>query len=74
MKHISEFLPTDKNMDRYNELYQIAIARFLDKSDTDVTEYLTEDESVEYKKLGILLNGECPFCGEDRGDCGCFVK
>ena len=57
---------------RLNEIYQQGVNRMLDKMDLDATEWLTDDEAREYKQLSIQTDGQCPFCGEENGECGCY--
>jgi hypothetical protein len=60
-----------QNFNKMSELYETATARFMDKMDIDVTEYMTTEERGEYKKLYLWHYGECPFCGcaDDVEDC-----
>jgi hypothetical protein len=49
---------------RMDEIYEEGVARYLDKTDFDVSNWLTDEEKKEYKLLYLKMNGECPFCGE----------
>jgi len=47
----------EKEEERYYELYDKAIARMLDKTDTDVGEWMPDDEREEFYKLQEKLFG-----------------
>lgn len=44
-------LSTEKSEERYEELYEKAVQRYLDKTDWDISEWLTLKEWKEFKKL-----------------------
>ena len=41
----------EKNEKRYEELYDKAVRKYLDKTDWDISEWLTKKEWNEFKKL-----------------------
>lgn len=43
---------------RYDELYDKAIARYLDKTDWDISEWMNDKEWLEFKELSCKLFGE----------------
>jgi succinate dehydrogenase flavin-adding protein (antitoxin of CptAB toxin-antitoxin module) len=43
---------------RYEELYELAVSRYLDKTDWDIYEWLDDDEKEEYESLCKKFNGE----------------
>jgi hypothetical protein len=49
-------LLTVEQSERMNELYEKAIARYLDKTDFDVTQWLSDEEANEYC---ALLDADC---------------
>lgn len=49
---------TRKRIDRYDELFEQAINRYLDKTDFDVYDWIYEDEKQEFEELAILCNKE----------------
>lgn len=49
--------PTKKQIDRFNELDQFAVDRYLDKTDFDASEWLDINEQEEYMKLYNIVNG-----------------
>lgn len=55
---------------RMSGLEQQAIDWYLDKTDFDVTEWLSVKEKIEYLKLYKEINGICLFCGESI-ECQC---
>lgn len=61
------------NEDRYWELYNSAVSRYLDKTDWDVAEWLDEEEILEYATLHKNIHGYCMFCG-DICEEDCIVK
>lgn len=67
-KQTKEFTTASNKL---NTLYQTAIGRCLDKMDIDVLEWLNPEEQAEYRKLALITDGECPFCGEIEKDCEC---
>lgn len=60
-------------MERMNYLEDQAISRYLDKTDFDRTEWMTDIELNEYIKIYKEIHGECPTCGQasDCPDCTC---
>ncbi len=48
---MNRILLTKKECKRYNELYDKAINRYLDKTDFDVCEWLIKNESEELQRL-----------------------
>jgi len=42
---------------RYEELYEKAVAQYLDKTDWDISEWLEPEEYEEYKKLDEKIFG-----------------
>lgn len=53
------------------ELQQIALGRFIKKSDPDwdFTDWLSEKELQQYKVAFKIINGYCLFCGDMECDC-----
>lgn len=49
---------TKKEFDRQNELYEKAVARYLDKTDFDASEWLSDEEADEYVNLVKKEQGE----------------
>jgi len=44
-------------------IYDSAISFLLDKMDIDVTAWIIGKDRIEYGKLYMKANGECPYCG-----------
>jgi len=59
------------NTERYEELYQEAVGRYLNKIDWDITDWLDDDEVTEYAKLHKEIHGYCLFCGDEKCDEQC---
>lgn len=59
-----EDLPQDILLKRMNEIEDGAINRFLEKGDFDATEWMTDEELEEYKKLYREFYGEKDY--QDR--------
>lgn len=47
----NEYVLTKKELKRYNELYEKATNYYLDKTDFDATEWLSDDEANELQQL-----------------------
>ena len=54
-------------IDRYEQLQEIAIGRFLDRSDFVAEDWLTNEEKIEYAALYQEVHGECMQCGSETG-------
>ena len=50
----------DEHYKRFWELYDLAVSRYLDKTDFDVDEWLSDEESQEYN----ILKDEMYGCGD----------
>ena len=49
---------TEKDLhlqERYDELYDKAVSRYLDKTDFDITEWLSDNENLEFMRLEYKL-------------------
>ena len=63
---------TDKQkIERLTEIEEEAITRYLDRTNFDRTEWMTDDEKAEYLRLYREVNGECLECGETAENCTC---
>lgn len=47
-----------KESKRYDILYELAVNRYLDKTDFDATEWLSENDSIEFDNLIRKAQGE----------------
>lgn len=56
---------------RLDKLDEIALNRYLDRTNFDRVEWLDDKEKEEYVKLYREVNGECLVCGNDVNRCIC---
>lgn len=47
---------TPDQQERYNELYDLAISRYLDKTDWDISEWLSDADYKEFQSLQDIIN------------------
>jgi len=47
---------TPEQQERYNELYQEAVNRYLDKTDWDISEWLSEADYKEFKSYQNIID------------------
>lgn len=47
---------TPDQQERYNELYDQAVSRYLDKTDFDISEWLSDEEYKEFQSYQDIIN------------------
>lgn len=60
-----------KVKERFEELENVAINCYLDKTDFSVGDWLDDEDLEEWKKLYKEYNGCCYECGEETKNCVC---
>jgi len=61
-------------INKLEELRNLAIDRYLDKNDFDCVDWMTEPEQREYARLYFKEVGECTLCGDESGECDHLKK